>query len=790
MTEQTADDASSVTYISGGVNLTGDQVTIGGDVVGRDKIVQNIQHIYERALTAAEQAAKARSIEAQYLAEGVSAFAQRLQARVKPTAGAGASPGVALAGASPYRGLLSFGLGDAEVFFGRERAIQELLQHLGSGSLTVLHAESGAGKTSLLQAGLAPRLIGGGHLPVYLRPYDKAPAEVLKRAFVSDLTLTPALKSAPLADFLRQVAGVLGPDTTMYVLLDQFEEFFTHVDEPARANFVGELADCLDDVSLNVRWVLSLRSESFGRLASFRPRIRSPFDNDYQLNRLTRDEAALAAVGPLRRHAISFEDGLLDQILGELGATEIAPPQLQLVCTALFAALPPGEKRFTLALYQREGRAPGILRDHLQRVLSRDLQQEQRAAAQRLLESLITSEQQRVIRTHQALVAELTLRGVTPHTLDVILNQLIDSRLIKAEETDEGVAYELAHDYLLDEIKLDPKIKARKAAQELLEQELRAFRRYGALLSADRLSIIESFRSDLPITAEADHLLERSREAIRRERRRRRQMRWLLGVTAAILAGIVLIAGPGQWIYHELLKAEAQRLSPLIPLAGGMMIAGANAPGREPEELALQEVEIGAFSIERTEVTNRQYRLCWQAGGCQREPSNRRYFDDPRFDDYPVVAVAANQAAEYCRWLGRRLPDELEWERAARGLNGLPWQWRDGSSDPPSASTANVPSSSQTPTDILPVGSFPDGATPEGALDLVGNVWEWTSTALSCDEARSCARSAWNGTDLVPLAVRGGAWNFQIERITQVLPGMADASDIEVMVGFRCAHGR
>ena len=86
-------------------------LTIGGDVVGRDKIVNNIQNIVQRALTAAEEASGERALETQLLAQGVSAFAQRLQAIASDTGQGKAT--------SPYKGLLAYGLSDAEIFFGR-----------------------------------------------------------------------------------------------------------------------------------------------------------------------------------------------------------------------------------------------------------------------------------------------------------------------------------------------------------------------------------------------------------------------------------------------------------------------------------------------------------------------------------------------------------------------------------------------------------------------------------------------------------------------------------------------
>jgi len=422
---------------SGGVNITdAKEVSVGGDIVGRDKIVTNIDTFVQRALSAAEEAEQERSFEAQQLAQGVSAFAQRLQDRASESGDAG----------SPYKGLLEYRLSDAQIFFGRARAIGEVLEKLQSGALTVLHAESGAGKTSLLQAGVSPRLIAAGHLPAYLRPYNVDPALALKRAFLSDPSLTPVLANAPLRDFLRQICGVLGPQTTLYLFFDQFEEFFTRLDEPARTDFVREFAECLEDDGLNVHWVLALRSEYFGNLANFRPRIRNPFENDYRLNRLTRAEAQEGVVAPAAQRGITFEAGLVEIILDDLGKTEIAPPQMQLVCSSLYEELE-GETIITRALYEREGGAAGILRGHLERVLSQRLTPAQQTIARSIFLRLTELGEGTQDTRRRARLAELIPRSEDRPAVEAVIKILADARLIT---TDEGTV-EVAHEELIRE---------------------------------------------------------------------------------------------------------------------------------------------------------------------------------------------------------------------------------------------------------------------------------------------------------------------------------------------------
>ncbi|NJN97899.1 MAG: hypothetical protein HC875_29385 [Anaerolineales bacterium] len=254
-------------------DISGGQIEIGdirvdikaeADIVGGNKLVQNITQIQKRALTAAEEAAQSRSLALQQLAAGVSDYAQRLSALAVGDADAG----------NPYKGLLAYRLGDARLFYGRDNTIRDLLRIIHRHPLTVLHSESGSGKSSLLQAGLMPHLLADEkpHLPVYLRPYNVRPDLAIKREFLPILgqpTSTSIesnqvyryLADAPLQEFLRQVTGVLGPNGTVYLLLDQFEELFTMLDQADQTTFVSELAACLNDETLSVRWVLALRSE-------------------------------------------------------------------------------------------------------------------------------------------------------------------------------------------------------------------------------------------------------------------------------------------------------------------------------------------------------------------------------------------------------------------------------------------------------------------------------------------------------------------------------------------------
>jgi formylglycine-generating enzyme required for sulfatase activity len=147
------------------------------------------------------------------------------------------------------------------------------------------------------------------------------------------------------------------------------------------------------------------------------------------------------------------------------------------------------------------------------------------------------------------------------------------------------------------------------------------------------------------------------------------------------------------------------------------------------EEGPQVEVYLDAFWMDKTEVTNRQYLMCVEAGTCEESPYMTLRNSD--YADFPVTYVSWENAKTYCEWAGKRLPTEIEWEKAARGSDGRIYPW--GEEEPTLENKlANIPyysdSEKNLPPGLFKTGSFPDGASPYGILDLAGNVWEWTSS--------------------------------------------------------------
>jgi formylglycine-generating enzyme required for sulfatase activity len=239
--------------------------------------------------------------------------------------------------------------------------------------------------------------------------------------------------------------------------------------------------------------------------------------------------------------------------------------------------------------------------------------------------------------------------------------------------------------------------------------------------------------------------------------------------------------------------------------AGEFLMGATAADGKAADDEKPQHtVCLDAFWIDRTEVTCAQYvRFLNALGGhmdtcgahqCAEMKEGEdadshilqrdgRYEAEPGFEEHPVVEVTWYGAEVYCEWAGVRLPTEAEWEKAARGVDGRMYPW--GNSAPDCTKEQYGDCGGET----VPVGSKLAGASPYGALDMAGNVWEWVSDWYDASYYRTSPPRNPQGLPSGEKRVfRGGSWGYlpQFTRTTdraRNLPIYAGPN-----VGFRCAE--
>ena len=196
-------------------------------------------------------------------------------------------------------------------------------------------------------------------------------------------------------------------------------------------------------------------------------------------------------------------------------------------------------------------------------------------------------------------------------------------------------------------------------------------------------------------------------------------------------------------------------------------------------EYPYHQVYLDAFTIDRFETTNVEYDRCVQAGQCTSRPK----FSGFDLSEQPVAGVNWEDARRYCAWAGKRLPTEAEWEKAARGTQGLIFPW--GYIFKPDRANSSADDNQKK---TAPVGSFPRGVSAYGVFDLSGNVYEWVNDWYAADYfAASPAQNPQGPENGSYKVQKGGAWDgepnsLRVSMRINSLPNRAGPSD-----GFRCA---
>ena len=198
----------------------------------------------------------------------------------------------------------------------------------------------------------------------------------------------------------------------------------------------------------------------------------------------------------------------------------------------------------------------------------------------------------------------------------------------------------------------------------------------------------------------------------------------------------------------------------------------------KPEESPRQQVEIDGFNIDKYPVTNADYQAYVDDTGAEAP----RHWEDGAIatgkENHPVVWVSWEDASAYCAWAGKRLPTEMEWEKAARGDDGRIYPWGD------SFDSARANSAESGVRDTSPVDSYPSGASPYGAEDMVGNVWEWTADWFDAYRGSLYYMDRFGETHKV---YRGGSWFDAAESVTTTARGSGEPTFKFSTLGFRCA---
>jgi len=439
---------------------------------------------------------------------------------------------------SPYKGLARYEEGDAPYFFGRDADAELVVANVLAARLTLLFGGSGVGKSSLLHAGVAPRLRAAGDLVLVLfSEWRGDAARGLSAALRAASGLGPGQPGEPLLDTIAACAERSGSD--LIVILDQFEEYFVyHPDEDGREAFSVDFPRAVTRADLPVSFLISIREDALAGLERFKGRIPGLFDTYLRLDRLSRDAARDAIVAPLALHAASHADkavtaepALVERVLDEVEVGRVAlassgagvldgaeaassprgrqieAPYLQLVLVRLWdEERRAGSRTLRLETLERLGGAERIVRTHLDVALGALSADEQEVAAA-LFRFLVTPSGTKIAHRVDDLAEYV---GQPPATVAHVLARLAagDTRVVRATGED---AYEIYHDVLAAAV-LDWRSRYLHA-QELAVVERRRQLRWRLALAALVLTLLGGVAAGITIwRVQADRTAEAKRE--------------------------------------------------------------------------------------------------------------------------------------------------------------------------------------------------------------------------------------------------------------------------------------
>jgi len=252
----------------------------------------------------------------------------------------------------------------------------------------------------------------------------------------------------------------------------------------------------------------------------------------------------------------------------------------------------------------------------------------------------------------------------------------------------------------------------------------------------------------------------------------------------ALASAIVVVVAAGVFYFLAAQKKQeylSKDGAPAVLIPAGSFLMG------DDENSPRREIFVDSFYMDKYEVTVGRYAAFLKATGNVKPPEEWETVDLQSGAELPVVGVDWHDADGYCRWVGKRLPTEAEWERAARGGYERKYPW--GSDAPtPAHTTFGKPYQKPVYKDgVARVGTHSKGMSPFGIYDLSGNVWEWVSDwyaeSFRRDDVRNPKGPA-NGTHKV---MRGGGWYDPPDRITATKRMYAEPAQRDDEVGFRCA---
>jgi hypothetical protein len=462
---------------------------------------------------------------------------------------------------SPFKFLDSFTKDDRDIFFGRDREIEELHSRVFESKILLVYGTSGTGKSSLINCGLANKLSDSDWMPVNIRrgtDINRSLFEALSKVAMTKTPFEKAGASGRSYNLERLLRSVwLDHFKPVFLIFDQFEELFIFGRKDEKDELIGNIAKVVDS-EIQCRFIFAMREEYLAGITEFEREIPSFLANRIRIEKMTRQNATHTIEGPCRVNNIDVEPGFSEALLEKLNPDT---PEVELTWLQIFLdkimRFAEGENqivnRFSLYLLAKAGEVKDILGTFLEEQIS---QLDDPDTGLVVLKSFVSVKGTKHQITEDEVIEYSGTFGkkVDSEVIRELIQKFIKLRILR--DKDEEGRYELRHDSLATKIyeKITLVEKELLEVKYFIENAYVNYERRHLLLSDEDLKYIAPYEDKLFLNEKSLRFIEQSKQALQKARRRRQNI-----VLAAASIIIVVMSFFTIWAMRERGNALTQQ---------------------------------------------------------------------------------------------------------------------------------------------------------------------------------------------------------------------------------------
>ena len=461
---------------------------------------------------------------------------------------------------SPFKCLDSYTIDDRDIFFGRDREIEELYRKVFESKILVVYGVSGTGKTSLIDCGLANKFQGADWLPVRIRRGKNIVQSLIDALSGEADQERPGRERSNPEKVLRLIRSIyLDQFKPVYLIFDQFEEVFIFGTREERDEF-AHIVRSIADSELACRIIFSVREEYLASFTEMEEVIPGIMQNRFRVERMNRQNAISVIEGPCRKHGIITDEGFAAALIDRVseGGAGIELAYLQVYLDRLYN-LAVQEKElepsFTAGLLERAGSITDLLGTFLNEQV---MKMDDPALADAILKSFVSARgtKRQLTAPEAAGSVQIFNPGIKTEQVREMILSLVNLRILRGE--DEEGRYELRHDSLAAKIfeKISGEEMDLLEVRQFIENALLNYSKREIMLSPDDFAYIGDREKRLQLSGELKSFIDRSREHIRS---RNRTVKLL--TTLSVAALFILLLAIGKYIYDQATTLQSDNLA-------------------------------------------------------------------------------------------------------------------------------------------------------------------------------------------------------------------------------------